>query len=335
MVVAAGGSPFVTSGTQDNKWLKIIACDQNGDPLITMDQRLTIRADTAVAALMKYTGGERVMWVGFEFDGNGSTATDTFVMKNADMSTQYHHHFYNCKFIDGNNYIFKAESDARCVVMIDCETDDVSGTSWYALRIGTVGFYAFNCIFRGQYYLGGCAYPSSSDGNTFDHCVFDGKNIVDYSIYNSGYYTQNFLNCVFTRYQIDAIRNASSGSGINCRNCRFDPETPASDGVASMHATAASKTVNGFGCVSTTNLRLLDAANLDVYVPDPYRSESDWLHDNDADAGCVDSANKDYRGKDPVITCGKGVTDYYGIPTVVGAQGVNMMAEMKRRRLHG
>ncbi|QDP56802.1 MAG: hypothetical protein Unbinned400contig1000_21 [Prokaryotic dsDNA virus sp.] len=335
LTVSTGGSPWVTSGTQDNNWLKIIGCDAAGDPITTRGTRLVIQADQSITRMLNYTSdADRVVWYNFEFDCNGGNATNGISMTSSAMLQSYLFGFVNCAVRDGDNYPWQMQSDADMVFLIDCDVYDDAGTSWYGFDVQSAGLYCFRCHFRGQYTNGGAMRLNTGNGAHFEQCVFDSLGVGNYPVYfNNSWGGAVFNKCAFINYLIDAFNNYTAYPYYVFKDCYFEAQDSASDGIWSKQDTWDHDVILPIYTASNLSNRLLNAANLGNDILDPYLPASVLLSDgNTTNWGPVSAT--DYRNQNREDGFYGAAPDFWGNRGTFGPENMNGMTEAKRRRRH-
>lgn len=325
LAVSLGGSPS-GANPQTNKWVKIIACDAAGDPIVVADRGtyVTILATAAVTTMLKYTGdADRVAWYGFHFDGNNGTATNCFYHQNGDTSgTNNFHLFANCKFNYGNTYTATFFSEMRGLKFVDCVFTSDSATSTYSpLAAANAVFIRCQFITDYQYVV----YLSTSYGCVFYQCVFDAQG-DQRCIRENASYQNHYINCAFVNFSNAAISTDAQNNFSTVLNCYFEGLDTANDEVFEQLNTDDSPTFLAMHCASNLDTGLFDN---DGYVLAPYMTAADVLFDDEA-------ANARVSGSYQLASSRRyeGLPDLYGNPSMIGPENMNAMTEAKRRKNH-
>tara|TARA_R100001530_G_scaffold130403_1_gene101330 strand:+ start:423 stop:1646 length:1224 start_codon:yes stop_codon:yes gene_type:complete len=313
LAVSVGGSPS-GANPQVNKWVKIIACDAAGDPIVVANRGtyLDIKATAAVTTMLKYTGdADRVAWFGFHFDGNNGTATNCFYHLNSETSgTNQFHMFINCKFNDGNTYSATWQSEMRGLKFVDCVFVSDNATSTYN-PLATANTVFIRCEFLGDYQY--TFYSSASYGHLFYQCIFDPQG-DQRCIRENASYMNNYINCAFVNFSNAAISSDAQNNFSAVINCYFEGIDTANDEVFEQLNTDDSPTYLAMNCASNLDTGLFDD---DGYVLAPYMTASDMLHDNESTVGAINRAGGDYALKDLAIRA-KGMDDLNGVSSEIG-----------------
>lgn len=316
LAVSLGGSPSGAT-PQTNKWVKIIACDSSGNPLVVANRGtyLDIKATAAVTTMLKYTGdADRVAWFGFHFDGNDGTATNCFYHLNTETSgTNQFHMFVNCKFNDGNSYAAFWQSEMRGIKFVDCVfASDNDTTTYNPLAASNAVFIRCKFVTDYQYVV----YLSMSYGCLFYQCVFDAQG-DQRCVRENASYMNNYINCAFVNFSNAAISSDAQNNFSTVLNCYFEGIDTANDEVFEQLNTDDSPTYLALNCASNLDTGLFDD---DGYVLAPYITAADSLRDNEST--CVRASATNYILADREIA-GTGLKDFNGAAGRVGPENLD------------